>query len=338
MNFKNLLLGIAIGDAFGAGVEFQDRDWIKANVDFTKFVNARQHINVPKAQLENFVKNYQPWDYTDDTEMTIGSIKAILSNRLFTIDLLVDYWQKEFLADKKIKGFGRNGHGSMRWFYEGTKRIEEIRAFQSNRPYPGNAPVMRAIPFGLIPEKLIRQYALINADATHPHPKARAASILIAQATHFLLIKMGNPFKLIPYCQSFIKDLDQETFLLLNAVNKLPAPEYLRKKDYLILGGPQPIEQPRFLAGIKGIPSDAMLTAATVLYLLKYAKDPFSGLKQAILMGGDVDSLAALVTGILAAKHGIKSLPQFMIDKVEGKQKLMTLAAKMKESSSIFSH
>lgn len=336
MNFKNLLLGIAIGDAFGAGVEFQDRDWIKANVDFTTFVNARQLINVPKAQLEKFVKDYQPWDYTDDTEMTIGCIKAVLSNQRFTVDLLIDYWQKEFIDDKKRKGFGRNGHGSMRWFYEGSKSIEEIRNFQNNRPYPGNAPTMRAIPFGLIPEKLIEPYALVNADATHPHPKASASSILIARATHYLLVKTENPFKLIPYCQSFIKGIDQETFLLLNAVDKLPAPEYLTEKDYTILGGPQPIEKPRFLAGIKGVPSDAMLTAATVLYLLKHAKDAFSGLKQAILMGGDVDSLAALVTGILAAKYGIGSLPQFMIDKVEGKQKLMTLAAKMEEPNSIF--
>lgn len=173
MNFKNLLLGIAIGDAFGAGVEFQDRDWIKENVNFTKFVNARQLINVSKEQLDNFVKDYQPWDYTDDTEMTIGCIKAVLSNRFFS----------------------------------------------------------------------------------------------------------ENPLNLIPYCQSFIKDIDQETFSLLNAVDRLPAPEYLTEKDYIILGGPQPIEKPRFFAGIKGVPSDAMLTAATVLYLLKYTKDAFSGLK-----------------------------------------------------------
>ena len=29
MSIEDLLLGIAIGNAFGAGVEFQDRDWIK---------------------------------------------------------------------------------------------------------------------------------------------------------------------------------------------------------------------------------------------------------------------------------------------------------------------
>ena len=207
INFKNLLLGIAIGDAFGAGIEFQDRNWISENVDFTKFVNARCSIKVPEQQLNDFVKNYRPWDYTDDTEMTIGVINSLLSKRKFSADLLIDYWKQEFLADKKAKGFGRNGHGSMRWFYEGTKSIEEIRFFQKNRVYPGNAPTMRAIPFGLIPEKWINQYAIINADATHPHDKARASSILIARVTHYLLIKRGSQNTLITYCQPFVLSL-----------------------------------------------------------------------------------------------------------------------------------
>ena len=37
--FEALFLGYAIGDAFGAGVEFQDRNWIRRHVDFTRFVN-----------------------------------------------------------------------------------------------------------------------------------------------------------------------------------------------------------------------------------------------------------------------------------------------------------
>lgn len=32
---EDMLLGIAIGDAFGLGIEFQNKDWIKKNIDFT---------------------------------------------------------------------------------------------------------------------------------------------------------------------------------------------------------------------------------------------------------------------------------------------------------------
>ena len=49
----------------------------------------------------------------------------------------------------------------------------------------------------------------------------------------------------------------------------------------------------------------------------------------AILLGGDVDSIASVCTGILAGRYGLNSLPQFMIDKVEGKDKLEKLASSL---------
>jgi len=329
MKINNLLLGLAIGDAFGAGVEFQDRRWIKENIDFTKFVNARPLIQVPKEQLKDFTAHYHPWQYTDDTEMTIGLSKALVSNRPFSTDLLIEFWTKEYLADKAQKGYGRNGHGSMRWLYNGQKTIEEIRNFQRQKQYPGNAPTMRAVPLGLITEKYIHQYATINAEATHPHPKAIASSILIARASQFMLIKKGNAQGIIPHCKGYIKTIDKETYQVLNQINLLPPPHLLKAEDYQVLCGPQPIEAPRFLAGIHGLPSDAMLTAGAVLYLLKHSRGAFEGLKNAILLGGDVDSIASVCTGILAGRYGLNTLPQFMIEQVEGKNKLERLASSL---------
>ena len=41
---KNTFIGFAIGDAFGSGVEFQDRNWIKTHVDFSQFLNQKYHV------------------------------------------------------------------------------------------------------------------------------------------------------------------------------------------------------------------------------------------------------------------------------------------------------
>lgn len=161
MQIEALLIGTALGDAFGAGVEFQDRDWIRAHVDFTQFVSVRHQIKVAPHQQSLFIQHYQDWDYTDDTEMTIGLIKALLSKQPFTEELLVQSWKAEYDQGKKEKGHGRNGHGSMAWYYSGEKSMEEIRAFQRNRPNPGNAPAMRAVPLGLLPEHLINDYAAL---------------------------------------------------------------------------------------------------------------------------------------------------------------------------------
>ncbi len=324
-NIGDILLGIAIGDAFGAGVEFQDRNWIRENVDFTQFVNVRHQIGVPLSQLKPFVENYRDWQYTDDTEMTIGVIKALSSNEVFTKELLVLYWKKEYDLGIKKFGYGRSGHGSMAWYYSGKKTIDEIREFQRNRSNPGNAPAMRAVPLGWVEESLINKYARINAEATHPNINAIISSQLIARASEFLLVKNGEFKDVISYCINNV-ELNEEYKTYLNAICLLRKFEQLTQQDFVILCGSQPIEKPYFLEGICGVPSDSKYTAGCVLYVLKHSIDTFDALKKSILLGGDVDSVASITTGILAGRTGLGSLPQFMINQVEDRKYLLSIS------------
>lgn len=331
MNIQNLLIGTAIGDAFGAGVEFQDRDWIREKVDFSCFVNARDSIQVPPNQKALFTQNYNPWDYTDDTEMTIGVFKALVSKTTFSEDLLIQKWEEEYKKGLQKKGFGRNGHGSMSWYYSGEKTMEEIRSFQKNRPNPGNAPAMRAVPIGLISAPLINAYAAINAKATHPNINAILASQCIARAAEFFLIKQGDSTQLISYCIQNIA-LNAEYLDYLKAVDQLPTYHNLTENDFEILCGTQPIQAPYFLAGIKGVPSDSKYTTGCVLYLLKQVSTPFDALQKSVYLGGDVDSVASITTGILAGCLGLDSLPAFMLESVEGIDYLKKIARQFSSS------
>ncbi len=314
INFEHIFLGIAIGDAYGAGLEFQDRNWIRANVDFSKFINKRTDINVPEKEI--FTIDYKEWDYTDDTEMSIAVAKALMSKEEFTEELLVNYFTDEYLLGYKIKGYKRNGHGAIRWLYNGEKTLEEIKQLQVIKPYPGNAPPMRAIPIGFVKEDKINLCASLNATCTHPHPKAIDASILIARATRTLLIEDIDKNDLISHCLNYISD--EETIDKLKIVDLLPEPNFLKEKDFEFLCGPQPLKKAEFIEGLYGLPSNAMYTAISALYLIKHSNSAFDGLKNSINIGGDVDSLAAIVVGILAGKYGIDSLPQYMINNVEG--------------------
>jgi len=327
---KDLLIGTAIGDAFGAGVEFQDRDWIKKNVDFSRFVNARDQIKVPQEKKDVFTKNYNQWDYTDDTEMTIGLINALVSKEKFSEDLLVRKWKEEYDFGIASKGYGRNGHGSISWYYSGEKTIEEVRSFQRDRPNPGNAPAMRSVPLGLLNDDLINKYALINANATHPNSNAIISSQCIARASEYILLKKGAPGDIIEYCFKKVL-LNDEYKRYLTKVDTIGLYETLSPEELTVLCGNQPIQAPYFLPGIKGVPSDSKFTTGAVLYVLKNSKNAFEALKKSILLGGDVDSIASITTGIMAGRFGLKEIPTFMIKNVENVPYLEQVANRFKE-------
>jgi ADP-ribosylglycohydrolase len=318
---KRIFLGIAIGDAYGAGLEFQDRQWIREHVDFSHFINKRSDINTPGKEV--FTIGYKEWDYTDDTEMSIALAKALMSKEPFTDELLVKHFTDEYMLGFHTKGYKRNGHGSIRLVYNGEKSIEEIKDFQRNKKYPGNAPPMRAIPIGFMPEALINKYAIVNATCTHPHPKAIASSILVARACRFLLVEKKDKKQLFDYCIRQITE--EETIEKLKLADALPAPGELQEKDFEVLCGPQPLQRSEFIEGLYGLSSNAMYTAVSALYLLKHSTSPFEGLKHSIRTGGDVDSLAAIVVGILAGQYE-NDLPEYMIQNVEGKPYLATIA------------
>lgn len=325
MNIQNMLLAFAIGDAFGAGVEFQDRDWIRNEVDFTRFVQARHRIPVPKGVLHRFTDHYTAWDYTDDTEMTIGVIRALMAAEAFSEELLVQKWQEEYDRGKQQKGYGRNGHGSMAWYFSGEKSLADIQAFQRDRPNPGNAPAMRSVPLGLMPADQINSLAKINAAATHPNEQAIISSQCVARAAHYLMIRQGDPAQLFAYCRDTV-ELNPAYQSYLQQLDELGPYDQLQPADLAVLCGPQPIEEPYFLPGIKGVPSDSLFTTGSVLYILKHSSSPMDALKKSIYLGGDVDSIAAITTGILAAVQGLESLPAYMLEQVEGRLYVCELA------------
>lgn len=330
---RHFILGTAIGDAYGAGVEFQDRNWIRTHVDFTTFVNARAQIKAQSDQKGLFTQNYTPWDYTDDTEMTIGLMKALTDPASFTEDLLIQYWKAEYEQGIREKGYGRNGHGSMGWFFRGERDMESIRSFQRDRGNPGNAPVMRAAPLAWVDEHLLNSFAEINANATHPNPRAVQASQCIARAAHFMMGLKGEAAELIAYCRSSV-NLDEGFRRYLEAIDDLSTYNELTEAEFAVLCGPQPIVEPYFLPGILGVPSDAFYTTGCVLYVLKQCQDAMDALRMSIYLGGDVDSVAALTTGIVAGRSGLESIPSYMLERVEGYDYLLGVATSFVEDLS----
>ena len=344
---KRVLLGIAVGDAFGSGIEGQDKEWIGKNVDFTKYVSVRTGPLTQGRKLGDFSdtcdtlavfrtikgstpspSGYKLGDYSDDTCDTLATFRTIKQLPITAENLLAEI-KKEYDTSKKERGgIPRDGYGSISWYFEGTKTLQEVQDYQRNKTYPGNAPVMRSIPFGiLLQDDQINSACIINADVTHPHPKARVASILIARAAQHLLVLKLPQSNLISSCRKFVLGMDPETDSYLEKVDQLPN-SLDSFENYCFLVGPQPIKS--FMTGemIIGLNSDAMRTAGTALHLLKFCKTPFEALRRSILVGGDVDTLASIVVGIVCGMGNEVDLPNWMFEQLEHVNELTEFADK----------
>jgi ADP-ribosylglycohydrolase len=304
---NNTLLGIAVGDAFGVGIEFKTPEWIAQNVDFTKYLNER---------TGPWGVGYRPGDYSDDTSDSLALIKALLSKDQHGLSKskLLQALRLEYEASRADRnGLPRAGFGSIKDFFEGRQTLRQVQEAQRGRRYPGNAPPMRAVPIGFLESSKINRLAALNAEVTHPHPKAIAASIVIARAARYLIVERRPASRLISYCLKKIEGIDRETSLYLKAVDRLP--EQLSNEDHIFLVG-----------NPKGLGADSMRTAGTALYILKHSNAAFDSLKRAIRMGGDVDSLAAITLGINAGRFGMDDLPKFLLDGLENKQGIEAIA------------
>lgn len=250
--------------------------------------------------------------------------KYVVGQR-FTTDLLIRKFKDEYDRDKQKKGFGRQGHGSIKEWYEGQKAIQEVRTSQRTRFDPGNAPVMRCVPIIFAPQERHYEYAVINAISTHENIRGIESAVLVVAAGDYLLRREGTREGLIPYLKEYGTWIDAKA---LDMIDALPHPLQMTEEDYVKLLGPQPTLYPPVM---NGLPCASLTTAYAVIYVLKHAKSAFEALKFSIELGGDIDSLAAVTVGIASGLYGHESLPEFLRTQTEGLERAAMLGERLYE-------
>lgn len=282
---QNMLLGIAFGDAFGVAFEGKDRK------------NVRD-----KFQFKHYNPGGKGWEcgwYSDDTQMSIAIVELLLSGREFNKINLANYFLRTYQRNPHM------GYGSS--VREGLKTAKTAEEFLKIIPgnSSGNGACMRATPLGILPKiKKVIKYAKINAETTHNAPSSIASSVCVATASHFFFHDLGKPEKVFDYCINACKGIDEESIEYFKAVRNM------KKLDPVLLFGK---ENESF-----GVPANGMRTAGAVLYIIsKFNKDPLKTLKEAILLGGDTDTVASICLGIVAMKTGIRKLPPFLFRDLE---------------------
>lgn len=176
-----MLVEMAIGDAFGAGFEFVPQaDWSKHGL-----VNdGATYFKHPELTIGN-------GRYTDDTQMTLAIVEALLEDGNFTPMELGMRFFDVFHRDPR-KGYGSKFYDLLVACRNGHELLERL---QPNSTRSGGS--MRVGPIGLYRDlETVKRLAILQASTTHNTPEGTGAAAVMAMAVHYLAHRLGPRDKL----------------------------------------------------------------------------------------------------------------------------------------------
>lgn len=168
-----MLLELAVGDAYGAGFEYVDREGIRAANDLSRYVKHPRHRIVPG-------------HYTDDTQMSIAIAEAMLSGAPWTPEMLAQKFVEAFKRDPR-EGYALGFQHFLQGVKDGAQFLAEIRP-QSDK----SGAAMRAAPLGLYPDvQQVIERTTIQAKLTHDTPDGTNAAVAAALMSHYCYYRLG---------------------------------------------------------------------------------------------------------------------------------------------------
>lgn len=282
------LTGLWVGDAFGSHYEFDSYDWLRPK-------RAEQKRELPPPI----------WRYTDDTLMALSIYDIIRQSGEVDSSKLAESFGNHFDIDR---GYGSGAEKLIFDIREGGDwKILAESMFDGTGSF-GNGSAMRVAPIGAYfadDMDAVVKNARRSSIVTHTHPDgiAGAIAIAIASAQASLFSRQGTP----PDTKIF-----WETILTYTPESKIR--ENIEKASKL---GTIPTAQTGKLLGT-GWDISAVDTVPFALWVaIHHITDFEEALWQAISVGGDTDTVGAIVGGIIASYGGAGCMPQIWIDRCE---------------------
>lgn len=171
----------AIGDAYGAGFEFAEREKIVLKNTISKY---ETHPLFEEIQGR----------YTDDTQMSIAIVELLIGQEEWTPLNVANKFVEVFKRDPR-RGYAKRFYQFLTEIKDGKELLEKIHP-KSER----NGAVMRSYPIGILKnEKEILEKTKIQASVTHQSEKAIYSAQAIALTSHYFLYKKGDRSELLEY-------------------------------------------------------------------------------------------------------------------------------------------
>jgi ADP-ribosylglycohydrolase len=279
------LIGLSVGDALGA-------PWEGAPVDASRI-----DALAPPAGIA-------PW--TDDTQMAISVVEVLLQAGLIDPDRLARAFAERYQA---WRGYGRGMHVLLAALREGQPWRAVRTSVFPDGSY-GNGSAMRVAPLGAFladhPRDTVIEQAALSAEVTHAHPEGIAGAVAVALAAWMTARNRGTvaptPTALL-HGIADVMDAGRETTRGIRAAGTLPG-------DTAVTDAVDRLGNGRRVSCQDTVP--------LALWLAAHHLDRYdTAVRWAVAAGGDADTLAAIVGGIVAARAGRDAIPSAWSDAVE---------------------
>jgi ADP-ribosylglycohydrolase len=180
-----MLLEMAIGDAYGAGYEYAEPEFVRANHNLTVYVPHRKY-------------NLTPGSYTDDTQMSIANAEVICSG-LVTREALAQAYVDCFKRDVR-EGYAGGFYKFLCEVVDGSQFLATIKPTSDK-----SGGAMRVVPFGIYPKvETVIALATMQAAITHNTTDGINAAVTAALMAHYFLYNLGTKADLPKFLDSHV--------------------------------------------------------------------------------------------------------------------------------------
>lgn len=297
--FLGTILGGAIGDALGFPFEGSSRAFMSA---------------LPGSLVERFASHrsgfFPPGQYTDDTQMTLATIDAILAAGCVDGQILSECFM-ELWRDHLIVGPGEASTEAIQRLLRGEAGWEDSGAEPGRA---GNGCAMRAAPIGLWnyddPEGLVEDSRTAGV-ITHKDPRATAGMAAVAAAVAYNVtaseVILGDFIDRVADAAGWFHPEFAEL------ITDIPRYLSLSERDALPAMGMLGFDEPPAFE-LDGITPYVVPTVLSSFYC--FLKTPFDygrTVERCLRAGGDVDTTASIAGSLSGALNGPDELPRDLL-------------------------
>ncbi|MHA2096696.1 MAG: ADP-ribosylglycohydrolase family protein [Candidatus Hodarchaeales archaeon] len=304
--FQGCIIGQCLGDALGFPVEGHPPEICQDYVE--------KYLNVPPDKMLGCAQ-FPFGQYTDDSQLARELIQSYTANNgKFHPELYAKRIAAIF-AENRIVGRGLATEKAA------FKLIEGVPWTESGVPAPsaGNGTAMRAAPIGLFffddTDKLI-QGAIDQGRITHTDPRCHAGAVAIALAVALVLCeKELDPTSFLSTLIKYIQPIDQT---MTQGLQNLNTWIELSPKEAVKEISPFGLD-PGYRKEYSWRNISPFVVPSVLWSLYSFLKTPgeyMDAIKTSIIVGGDVDTTAAMVGAISGAYLGMEAIPEYLAKEI----------------------